>query len=31
MTIIGSGAINDKMMLVRIIENNQIYAYFRPG
>ena len=27
----GSGALFDKMLLVRIVENNTIYAYFRAG
>ena len=27
----GSGALSDKMLLVRIIENNKIDAYFRAG
>ena len=27
----GSGALCGKMLLVRIIENNEIDAYFRPG
>ena len=26
---VGSGALNGKMLLVRIIENNKIYDYFR--
>ncbi len=28
---IGSGALSGKMLLVRIIENNKIDAYFRSG
>ena len=28
---LGSGALFDKMLLVRIVENNKIYAYFRAG
>ena len=31
MTKIGSGALPGKMLLVRIIENNKIDAYFRLG
>ncbi len=27
----GSGALPGKMLFVRIIENNKIYAYFRSG
>ena len=27
----GSGALNCKILLVRIIENNKIYALFRSG
>ena len=27
----GSGALSDKMLLVRIIENNKIDAYFMSG
>ena len=27
----GSGALSDKMLLVRIVENNKIDAYFRAG
>ena len=27
----GSGALSDKMLLVRIVENNKIDAYFRVG
>ncbi len=27
----GSGALHGKMLLVRIIENNKLYAYFRSG
>ncbi len=27
----GSGALSGKMLLVRIIENNKIDAYFRSG
>ena len=30
-TIFGSGALNGKMLLVRIIEFNKICVYFRPG
>ncbi len=30
-TISGSGALNVKMLLVRIIENNKIDSYFRSG
>ena len=30
-TNIGSGALHSKMYLVWIIENDKIYAYFRPG
>ncbi len=29
--LFGSGALSGKMMLVRIIENNKIDAYFRSG
>ena len=29
--IIGSGALSGKMLLVRIVENNKIDAYFRAG
>ncbi len=28
---LGSGALSGKMLLVRIIENNKIDAYFRSG
>ena len=28
---IGSGALTGKMLLVRIVENNKIGAYFRAG
>ncbi len=28
---LGSGALPGKMLLVRIIENNKIYAYFTSG
>ena len=31
LTKIGSGALPGKMLLVRIIENNKIAAYFRSG
>ena len=27
----GSGAHPDKIMLVKIVENNKIFAYFRAG
>ena len=27
--LIGSGAFSGKMLLVRIVENNKIFAYFR--
>ncbi len=27
----GSGALSGKILLLRIIENNNIYAYFRAG
>ncbi len=27
----GSGAIKGKMLLLSIIENNKVYAYFRSG
>ena len=27
----GSGALSGKMLLVRIVENNKIDAYFRAG
>ena len=27
----GSGALSTKMLPVRIVENNKIYAYFRTG
>ncbi len=30
-TILGSGVVSGKMLLVRIIENNKNYAYFRSG
>ena len=30
-SFLGSGALPGKMLLVRIIENNKIYAYFRSG
>ncbi len=30
-TKIGSGALSGKVLLVRIIENNEIEAYFRSG
>ena len=29
--IVGSGALSGKMLLVRIIKNNKINAYFRAG
>ena len=29
--IIGSGALSGKIILVRIVENNKIDAYFRKG
>ena len=29
--IFGSGALSGKMLLARIVEINEIYAYFRPG
>ncbi len=29
--IFGSGALSGKMLLVRIVEKNKIYAYFRAG
>ena len=28
---IGTGALSGEMLLVRIVENNEIYAYFRAG
>ena len=28
-SLIGSGALSGKMLLVRIVENNKIFAYFR--
>ena len=31
MNDIGSGALSGKMLLVRIVENNKIYAYFKAG
>ncbi len=30
-TIIGSGALSGKMLLIRIFENDKIFAYFRAG
>ncbi len=30
-SFVGSGALSSKMLLVRIVENNKIYAYFRAG
>ncbi len=30
-TIIGSGALSGKMLLVRIVENINFFAYFRAG
>ncbi len=30
-SFVGSGALSVKMLLVRIIENNKIDAYFRVG
>ena len=29
--ILGFGTLSDKMMLVRIVESNKIYTYFRAG
>ena len=29
--ILGSGALFGKMLLLRIVENNKIYGYFRAG
>ncbi len=29
--MLGSGALSGKMLLVRIVKNNKIYAYFRAG
>ena len=30
-SLLGSGALSGKILLVRIIENNKIDAYFRTG
>ncbi len=30
-SFVGSGALSGKMLLVRIVENNRIDAYFRAG
>ncbi len=29
--VLGSGALSDKILLVRIVENDKIYDYFRVG
>ena len=31
LTCLGSGALSGKMLLIRIMENNKIYAYLRSG
>ncbi len=30
-SLLGSGALSSKLLLVRIVENNKIDAYFRAG